>query len=213
MRLQDKVAVITGAASGMGLAMAQLFTKEGAKVVGADWNAERLDAAVASIQESGGTIVGVQGNIADQATAEHLVDFAFDTYGRLDILCNNAGVMDYMHGVGEMPDDIWRRVLGINLDGPMVHQPPGRATHDRARRRLDHQYRLQPPGSAAEQPEPPTRFPSMGWWGSPGVPRGCTPPRVFGAMPSAREAPRPISARRCPGSEWILSAPRAPRSG
>jgi NAD(P)-dependent dehydrogenase (short-subunit alcohol dehydrogenase family) len=119
MRLQDKVAVITGAASGMGLAMAQLFTKEGAKVIAADWNVERLDAAVASIKKDGGTIVGVQGNIADQATAEHLVDFAFDTYGRLDILCNNAGVMDYMHGVGEMPDDIWRRVLGINLDGPM----------------------------------------------------------------------------------------------
>jgi NAD(P)-dependent dehydrogenase (short-subunit alcohol dehydrogenase family) len=63
MRLQDKVAVITGAASGTGLAMAQLFTKEGAKVVAADWNAERLDAAVASIQKDGGTIVGVQGNI------------------------------------------------------------------------------------------------------------------------------------------------------
>ena len=119
MRLQDKVAVITGAASGMGLAMAQLFTKEGAKVVAGDWNVGRLDMAVTNIQKSGGTIIGVQGNIADQATAEHLVDLAFDTYGRLDILCNNAGVMDYMHGVGEMPDDIWRRVLSINLDGPM----------------------------------------------------------------------------------------------
>ena len=119
MRLQDKVAVITGAASGMGLAMATLFSKEGAKIVAGDWNAERLDTAVASIRESGGTITGVQGNIAEQAAAEHLVDLAFDTYGRLDILVNNAGVMDYMHGVGEMPDDIWRKVLSINLDGPM----------------------------------------------------------------------------------------------
>jgi len=119
MRLQNKVAVITGAASGMGLAMAKLFTQEGAKVIAADWNAERLDAAVANIQQNGGMITGVQGNIADQATAEHLVDLAFETYGRLDTLVNNAGVMDYMHGVGEMPDDIWRKVLGINLDGPM----------------------------------------------------------------------------------------------
>lgn len=119
MRLQDKVAVITGAASGMGLAMAKLFTQEGARVVAADWNAERLDAAVTAIQQSGGVIMGVQGNIADQAVAEGLVDAAFDAYGRLDILVNNAGVMDYMHGVGEMPDDIWRKVLGINLDGPM----------------------------------------------------------------------------------------------
>lgn len=119
MRLENKVVVITGAASGMGLAMAKLFTQEGAKVVAADWNAERLDAAVASIQQDGGMITGVPGNIADQAAAEHLVYLAFETYGRLDALVNNAGVMDYMHGVGEMPDDIWRKVLGINLDGPM----------------------------------------------------------------------------------------------
>lgn len=119
MRLQDKVAVITGAGSGMGLAMATLFATEGAKIVAGDWNATRLDEAVASIRASGGTIVGVQGNIADQATAEQLVDLAVDEYGRLDILCNNAGIMDYMQGVGELSDDIWRRVLSINLDGPM----------------------------------------------------------------------------------------------
>ena len=119
MRLEGKVALITGAASGMGLAMATLFANEGAKVVAGDWNTERLDAAVASIQGQGGTIIGSQGNIADQATAEQLVDLAITSYGRLDVLCNNAGVMDYMQGVGELSDDIWRRVLGINLDGPM----------------------------------------------------------------------------------------------
>lgn len=119
MQLQGKVAVITGAASGMGLAMATRFAAEGASVVAGDWNGERLNAAVAKIQESGGKIVGSQGNIADQATAEGLIDLAITTYGRLDVLCNNAGVMDYMQGVGELSDDIWRRVLGINLDGPM----------------------------------------------------------------------------------------------
>ncbi len=119
MRLQGKVAVITGAGSGMGLAMATRFAAEGASVVAGDWNGQRLDTAVASIQASGGTIVGAQGNIADQATAENLIDLALSTYGRLDVLCNNAGVMDYMQGVGELSDDIWRRVLSINLDGPM----------------------------------------------------------------------------------------------
>jgi NAD(P)-dependent dehydrogenase (short-subunit alcohol dehydrogenase family) len=119
MRLQDKVAVITGAASGMGLAMATRFAAEGARVIAGDWNAQRLDAAVARIQADGGTITGAQGNIADQETAEHLIDLALSTYGRLDILCNNAGVMDYMQGVGELSDDIWRRVMSINLDGPM----------------------------------------------------------------------------------------------
>jgi NAD(P)-dependent dehydrogenase (short-subunit alcohol dehydrogenase family) len=119
MRLQGKVTVITGAGSGMGLAMATLFAAEGASVVAGDWNGERLDAAVAKIQESGGTITGAQGNVADQATAEHLVDLAISTYGHLDVLCNNAGVMDYMQGVAELSDDVWRRVLSINLDGPM----------------------------------------------------------------------------------------------
>lgn len=119
MRLQGKIAVITGAGSGMGLAMAKLFAAEGASVVGGDWNAQRLDEAVASVTSTGGTMIGAHGNIAEQATAEGLVDVAINTYGRLDVLCNNAGVMDYMQGVGELSDDIWRRVLSINLDGPM----------------------------------------------------------------------------------------------
>jgi NAD(P)-dependent dehydrogenase (short-subunit alcohol dehydrogenase family) len=103
----------------MGLAMATRFAAEGASIVAADWNAQRLDEAVSRIQAAGGKIVGSQGNIADQATAEGLIDLAVKTYGRLDVLCNNAGVMDYMQGIGELSDDVWRRVMGINLDGPM----------------------------------------------------------------------------------------------
>src|SRR5581483_12465259 len=115
MRLEGKITVVTGAASGMGLAIATRFAAEGARVVAGDWNAERLEAAVARIKAGGGAIVGAQGNIADQATAESLVALAVSTYGGLHVLCNNAGVMDYMQGVGELSDEIWRRVLGINL--------------------------------------------------------------------------------------------------
>ncbi len=119
MQLQEKVAVVTGAASGIGMAIATRFAAEGASVVAGDWNAERLEVAVSNIKKSGGTIVGAQGNIADQASAESLIALAISTYGKLDVLCNVAGVMDYMQGVGELSDDIWRRVLSINLDGPM----------------------------------------------------------------------------------------------
>ena len=106
MRLQGKVAVVTGAASGIGLAIATKFAAEGASVVAGDWNAERLEAAVAAIKTNGGMITGVQGNIADEADAESLIARAIGDYGRLDTLCNNAGVMDYMQGVGEMTDEI-----------------------------------------------------------------------------------------------------------
>lgn len=119
MRLKGKVAAITGAASGMGLAMAQRFTAEGASVVAGDWNATRLEDAVATIKADGGAIVGEHGDIADRATAEALIDRAVSTYGRVDVLVNNAGVMDYMQGVGELADDVWRRVFSIDLDGPM----------------------------------------------------------------------------------------------
>lgn len=119
MRLQDKVAVITGASSGMGLGMARRFAAEGARVVAGDWNGARLDAVVAEIKASGGTILGVAGDISDRQSAELLIDTAIETFGRIDILCNNAGVMDHMQGAGDLPDELWRRVLSINLDGPM----------------------------------------------------------------------------------------------
>ena len=118
MRLAGKVAVVTGAASGMGLAIARLFVGEGARVVAADWNAERLDKVVTELSKTG-SILPSHGNIADQVTAEGLVDLAITSFGQLDILCNNAGVMDYMQGLDELSDDIWRKVMGINLDGPM----------------------------------------------------------------------------------------------
>src|ERR1700704_4257170 len=104
MRLQDKVVVITGAASGMGRSMAIRFAAEGAKLV---------------VAGSAGTILSAQGDIGDQRTAETLVDLAHSTHGRIDVLVNNAGVMDHFQGVGELENEVWRRVLATNLDGPM----------------------------------------------------------------------------------------------
>ncbi len=118
-RLEGKVAVITGVGSGMGREMAKLFAAEGAKIVGGEWMDNTLAEVVAEVRAAGGEMTGVKINVANQAEAEGLVDTAVRTYGRLDVLCNNAGVMDLNQGVGEMSDEIWQRVIGINVNGPM----------------------------------------------------------------------------------------------
>ena len=119
MRLEDKVTVVTGAGSGMGRAMANLFAAEGAKVLAADWNAESLDEVVTEVRAAGGEITGVQGNVAVREDCERLIDAAVAAYGGVDVLCNNAGVMDLFQGVADLDDALWERVMGINVDGPM----------------------------------------------------------------------------------------------
>lgn len=118
-RLAGKVVVITGAGSGMGRAMANLFAAEGAKIVAGEWMEKTLAEVVAEVRSSGGEITGVKANVADQKEAETIISSAVQTYGRLDVLCNNAGVMDQNAGVGEVTNAIWERVLSINLYGPM----------------------------------------------------------------------------------------------
>ncbi|MGE5704557.1 MAG: SDR family NAD(P)-dependent oxidoreductase, partial [Clostridia bacterium] len=89
MLLQDKVAIITGGGSGMGKAMCQLFSRQGAKVVIADLNKE---AAEATRLELAGEAIAVQVNVADEAMVSALVEETIHSYGRVDILVNNAGV-------------------------------------------------------------------------------------------------------------------------
>ena len=119
MRLAGKVAVITGAGSGMGRAMTNLFAAEGAKVVAAEWRTETLAEVVGEVTAAGGSIIGVPGNVAIQADCNTIINAAINAYGRLDVLCNNAGVLDLNQGVGELTDEVWERVIGINLNGPM----------------------------------------------------------------------------------------------
>lgn len=119
MRLEGKVAVITGAGSGMGRAMANLFAAEGAKIVAAEWNEATLAEVVDEVKAAGGQIVGVQGDVSKQADCEKIIDDAVAAFGKVDVLCNNAGVMDLNQGAAEMDNAMWDRVLGINLNGPM----------------------------------------------------------------------------------------------
>ena len=119
MKLNGKVAVITGAGSGMGRETAILFAKEGARVVAGDWNEKTLNETVGLIRSQGGEVTGLKGNVAVQAEAEALVQCAIETYGQVDILVNNAGVMDLNQGAGEVSNEMWERVIGINLNGPL----------------------------------------------------------------------------------------------
>lgn len=118
-RLTGKVAVITGAGSGMGRAMANLFAREGAKIVAAEWHQATLDEVVAEVKAAGGEIIGVQGDVSKVDECERIVQSAIDTYGALDVLCNNAGIMDNFADPLNVDDGILQRVMGINAYGPL----------------------------------------------------------------------------------------------
>jgi NAD(P)-dependent dehydrogenase (short-subunit alcohol dehydrogenase family) len=119
MRLDGKVIVVTGAAQGIGQAMVRLFTQQGARVIAGDRNAEALATTVAEVRSSGGQISGVVGDISVRAQAEAIVDGAVAHYGQIDGLVNNAGVVDRFQAIDALEDEVWNRVLGINLNGTM----------------------------------------------------------------------------------------------
>lgn len=119
MKLNGKVAVVTGAASGMGKAIAERYAQEGAKVIVADYNFEGAEKVVQEIVANGGTAVAVKTNVAQREDVENMIDTAVNEYGTLDILVNNAGIMDGFEPVGEIADEKWNRVLEVNLNGVM----------------------------------------------------------------------------------------------
>ncbi len=118
MRLENKSAIVTGAAGGIGAAISKLFAKEGASVVAADINAEGLDSIVTEITEAGGKAIAVPGDIASEAYNKELVEKAVSTYGKLDILINNAGILDNLTPLHDVEKDLWDRVMAINVTGP-----------------------------------------------------------------------------------------------
>jgi len=119
MKLKGKVVVVTGAASGMGKAIAELFAAEGAKVVVSDLNADAAGAVVNGIEAKGGTAMAVAANVAKEEDVRLLIDKTVEAYGTLDILVNNAGIMDNFLPAAEVTDEVWERVMAVNVTGPM----------------------------------------------------------------------------------------------
>lgn len=119
MRLEGKVAVVTGAASGMGKAIAELYAKEGAKVVVSDLNIEGAKAVAEGIHSNGGEAIAVKTNVADVNDIHAMIDTAVHEYGTLDILVNNAGIMDNMAPVGDVDDEKWDLIFEVNTKGVM----------------------------------------------------------------------------------------------
>ncbi|OAK73899.1 SDR family oxidoreductase [Lederbergia galactosidilytica] len=119
MKLKDKVAIVTGAGSGMGKAIAVLYAKEGAKVIASDINRENVQAVVDEIKAAGGQASAVVANVAKEADIENMVDVALKEYGTVDILVNNAGIMDNFVPAANVTDELWERVMSINTTGVM----------------------------------------------------------------------------------------------
>jgi NAD(P)-dependent dehydrogenase (short-subunit alcohol dehydrogenase family) len=118
MRLQGKVAVITGAGSGMGRVAAQLFAAEGASVVVAEFAAPAGEETVRLVSDAGGTASSVRADVSREEDARAMVDAAVERYGRIDVLYNNAGIMpEADHSVVDTDVDVWDQVMAVNLRG------------------------------------------------------------------------------------------------
>ena len=118
-RLENKVALVTGASSGMGYQIAKLFAKEGASVVVIARRKEKLADLIAKIEADGGKAIAVAGDVTSEDDVQNAVKTAVQTFGKLDIVVNNAGILDKMRPVTELDDDLWNAVINVNLTGPM----------------------------------------------------------------------------------------------
>jgi 3-oxoacyl-[acyl-carrier protein] reductase len=116
MRLQNKVAVITGGAQGIGRAIALGMAREGASVVVADLQAEKAESAAAEVRALGAQAIAVEVNVASEMSVKRLADRTFERFGRVDVLVNDAGIYLKAPAVSKTEED-WDRTINVNLGG------------------------------------------------------------------------------------------------
>jgi 3-hydroxybutyrate dehydrogenase len=119
MRLKGKTAIVTGAASGIGKAIANCYAREGAKVAIADLNANAANAAAAEISAAGGQAMGVAMDVTDETAVNDGVAAVVKAYGGVDVLVSNAGIQ-IVHPVEEFSFAEWKKMLAIHLDGAFL---------------------------------------------------------------------------------------------
>lgn len=118
-RLRDKVAIVTGAASGNGKAIAALFAREGAKVVLVDIDGTEVRKVTDMLERQNRTVTDIEADVTKESCIQRMVDETLEKFGRIDILVNNAGVFDELLPAGEVSDEIWERVISTNLTASM----------------------------------------------------------------------------------------------
>jgi len=116
-KLQDKVAIITGGAMGMGASTAELFASEGAKVVIADFNEEKGRQQTEKIKAAGGECSFVKTDVSKSEDVQNMVKFTVETYGRLDVALNNAAITPDDKPIAEFDEAYWDRLMSIDLKG------------------------------------------------------------------------------------------------
>ncbi|MFQ9514419.1 MAG: SDR family oxidoreductase [Eubacterium sp.] len=119
MRFEGKSVVVTGASSGMGRKIALDFAREGATVVAVARRKERLEELQKEAESLAGKILPYPGDVSLQEVNEGMIDYAIKECGKLDVLVNNAGIMDEFIPVGELSNELWDKVMKVNLDGPV----------------------------------------------------------------------------------------------
>ena len=116
--LQGKVAVITGAGSGIGEGLARRLSREGMSIVIADLALDQAERVTAEIRTSGGTAIAVEADVRDVRSMISARERAYDEFGAVHLLCNNAGIL-LLREIGEMTNEDWRTVIDVDLFGPI----------------------------------------------------------------------------------------------
>src|ERR1044072_2512567 len=123
-QLEGKTAIVTGAASGIGLGMARAFAREGMAVVLCDIRGDRLDAALGEVRALGAKAIAVVTDVSDRASVRNAGDAAVKAFGEVHVACNNAGVTIHGRSVAELTPQEWDWTIGVNLHG-VIHGMEG----------------------------------------------------------------------------------------